>query len=78
MLEIAARHGPERRRSETPAEYLRRILAITAAAATPATLLTGLFEQARYSERPVGESMRSDAITALDAIRNEILAGVMS
>ena len=35
MLEVAARHGPERRRSETPAEYLRRMLATTAAAAAP-------------------------------------------
>jgi hypothetical protein len=54
------------------------MLAATAAAKAPATSLTGLFERARYSERPVEESMRSDAIAALDALRNELLMGVIS
>jgi hypothetical protein len=78
MLEVAAKHGPERRRSETPTEYLRRMLAVTASAKAPAASLTRLFEQARYSKRPVGESMRSDAIAALDAIRNDLLVAVVS
>ena len=51
MLEVAARHGPERRDSETPTEYLRRMLASTAATATPATSLTRLFDRARYSQQ---------------------------
>jgi hypothetical protein len=75
MLEVAARHGPERRDSETPTEYLRRMLASTAATATPATSLTRLFERARYSQQPVGESMRFDAIAAIEALRNDLLAG---
>ena len=75
MLEVAARHGPERRDSETPTEYLRRMLASTAATATPAPSLTRLFERARYSQQPVGESMRFDAIAAIEALRNDLLAG---
>jgi len=78
MLEVAARHGPERRRTETPSEYLRRMLAMTGVSAAPATSLTGLFERARYSERPVGESMRTEAIAALDALRDDLLAGAVS
>ena len=76
MLEVAARSGAERRSSETPAEYLRRILAATAAGRAPAISLTGLFERARYSRQPVGESMRSDAIVALDALRKGLLGAV--
>jgi hypothetical protein len=73
MLEVGARHGPERRDSETPAEYLRRMLAATATAIAPATSLTGLFERARYSEQPVDESMRSGAIAALGALRRDLV-----
>lgn len=77
MLEVAARYGPERRGSETPTEYLHRILAVTAACAAPASSLTGLFERARYSQRPVDESMRSAAIAALGALRNAFPAGAV-
>jgi hypothetical protein len=76
MLEVAAKSGAERRTSETPTEYLRRILAATAAGRAPAISLTGLFERARYSRQPVGESMRSDAIVALDALRKGLLGAV--
>ena len=78
MLEVAASNGPERRGSETPGEYLRRMLATTAVTMAPATSLTGLFELARYSRQPVGESMRSDAIAALDALRSDLLVGAVS
>jgi hypothetical protein len=40
LLDIGSRRGPERRSSETPAEYLHRMLVVT---------LTMLFERARYS-----------------------------
>ena len=75
MLEVAARHGPERRGTDTPTEYLRRMLALTGAGEAPATSLTELFERARYSERPVDETMRSDAIDALNRVRHDLLAG---
>jgi len=54
------------------------MLAWTGAGAVPATALTGLFERARYSERPVDESMRSEAITALAALRDDLLTGAVA
>ncbi len=75
MLEVAARHGPARRVTETPTEYLRRMLALTGTSEGPATTLTALFELARYSAHVVEESMRSEAIGALSALRNDLLAG---
>ena len=78
LLEVAAKHGPERRETETPTEYLRRALTDTAAAAAPATSLTGLFERARYSDLPVDESMRAGAISALRSLQNAYLVGAVS
>ena len=78
LLEVAARHGPERRMSETPAEYLRRVLTRTEGATVPATSLTGMFEKARYSAQPVDESMRSGAVRALAALKTVILTGAVS
>ena len=78
LLEVAACHGAERRTSETPAEYLRRRLAATPAGRAPATSLTGLFERARYSQLPIGESMRSEAIVALDVLRKGIRTGAVA
>ena len=75
LLEVAARHGPERRGAETPTEYLRRVLAVPASAAAPATSLTELFERARYSRQPIDEPMRSDAIAALGALQKSLPAG---
>ena len=77
MLEVAARTGPERRSNQTPSEYLLSMLAATARGTVAATSLTGLFERARYSQQPVGESMRSDAITALAALRRDLLTGAV-
>ena len=54
------------------------MLAATAAATGPATSLTTLFERAYYSEQPVGESMRSDAMAALDVLRSDLLAGAVA
>jgi hypothetical protein len=77
MLEVAARDGPLRGVAETPTEYLRRMLAMTGTGEGPATTLTALFEVARYSRHPVDESMRSGAIGALGALRNDLLAGAV-
>jgi len=58
MLEVAAKSGAERRTSRDAHRVPARILAATAAGRAPAISLTGLFERARYSRQPVGESMR--------------------
>ena len=63
--------------SETPTEYLQRIFVMSGAAAPPARALTGLFERARYSDRPVDEAMRSEAIAALGSLRQGLLAGAV-
>jgi len=78
LLDIAARCGPERRRCETPAEYLRRALSVTEAAVVPATSLTRLFELARYSNRRVDETMRWEAIGALGALKEALVAGAFA
>ena len=65
--------SPRRRNAETPTEYLLRTLTGNDAAVAPGTLLTGLFERARYSQLPVSESMRSEAISALRALQGAYL-----
>jgi len=77
LLEVAASHGPERRQTETPTEYLHRALTHSDAAAAPATSLTGLFERSRYSDLPVDESMRAGAISALRALKDAYLVGAV-
>lgn len=66
------RHGLERRPSETPAEYLRRILTGLGSRAEPVARLTELFEQAKFSAHPIDGSMKRDAIDALRAIRSDL------
>jgi hypothetical protein len=78
MLDVGSRHNVERRQSETPTEYLRRMFELSGAAAVPARALTGLFERARYSGRPIDESMRSAAIAALNSLRQGLLAGAVA
>jgi hypothetical protein len=72
MLSAADRAGASRRADETPGEYLGRLLAWTGVSEDPATTLTVLFERARYSERPVDESMRDHAVIALGSVQHEL------
>lgn len=78
LLQLTETRGPARHLNETPGEYLRRVLARTRAAVGPATALTALFEQARYSTRPVDEAMRSRAVSALSSLQGAITAGAVS
>jgi hypothetical protein len=72
MLELVTLCGGEPRGpSETPTEYLRRILATPNIASAPAATLTGLFERARYSQQPVDELMRAHATRALGSLCSE-------
>lgn len=63
-----------RERSESEEEYLRRVLSGLGAGAGPLHRLTELFEIARFSEEPVTEEMRGEALVALEAIRGEVRA----
>lgn len=59
-----------RKNAETPLRYLDRIFGRHASVKQPLESLTALFQQARFSDDPVDETMRSQAIDALTEIRD--------
>lgn len=69
MEAVLGRHGLARRLSETPIEYLQRVLLGLTAHGNAVTRLTGLFERAKFSAHPIDQSAKSDAIGALREIR---------
>jgi hypothetical protein len=72
MTHAAADAGAERRGAETPSEFLQRLLAALGASQDAARRLTFLFETARYSSKPFGETLRADAIGALRQVQDEL------
>lgn len=72
METVLARNGLRRRPSETPVEYLRRILIGLTSRGYAVSLLTDLFEQAKFSRHPIDEAMKQDAIDALREIRDDL------
>jgi Domain of unknown function (DUF4129) len=68
--------GVRRDPSEAPLEYLERVLLRLRASGDAARQLTGLFEEAKFSLHPVGESMRDRAIVALVRLRDELQAAL--
>jgi hypothetical protein len=74
MERALAAHGLPRERSEAPAEYLERALEELSASASSASRLTRLFEWARFSDHPVEPGMKTEAIQALEAVRDELTA----
>ena len=72
MEGVFGRHGLRREVSETATEYLRRILLGLTTRITAVEKLTGLFEQAKFSDHPIDEWMKQDAIDALRAIRDDL------
>jgi hypothetical protein len=76
MTHVAGETGAVRRIDETPAEFLARLLDAAGASADAARHLTAVFELARYTTRPVDESLRSSAIAALHRVRAELGAAV--
>lgn len=69
-----ARHGLRRAESETPTEYLRRILLGLTTRVEAVRRLTGLFEQAKFSDHSIDLHMKQDAIDALRIIRDDLQA----
>jgi hypothetical protein len=57
---------------QTPAEFTRVAIARLPLPAAPARRLTGLFELARFSDRPVEAPARDAACDCLDAIRSAL------
>jgi hypothetical protein len=72
METVLARNGLQRRPSETPVEYLRRILLGLTSRSDSVSRLTELFEQAKFSRHAIDTSMKRDAIGALREIRDDL------
>ncbi len=72
MEGVLARHGLRRLPSETPLEYLRRILHGLTGRADAVKRLTSLFEQAKFSRHEIDSTMKQDAIDALREIRDDL------
>jgi hypothetical protein len=72
MESVLARNGLKRRPSETPVEYLRRILLGLTSRGDSVSRLTSLFEQAKFSRHEIDASMKQDAIGALREIRDDL------
>lgn len=70
MERALASSGRARRAHETPLEFLRRVL--ERVAHEPGLVLTELFERARFSVEPMGESDKRSAIDALEALRARV------
>lgn len=58
--------------SEAPREYLGRVLPLVGASADSVSRLTSLFERAKFSPHAIDETMKDDAITALESLRDEL------
>jgi len=72
MEGVLARHGLRRRLSETPLEYLQRILLGLTERKEAIGRLTSLFEQAKFSRHEIDASMKQDAIEALRELRDDL------
>jgi hypothetical protein len=72
-METALAHaGVPRAPAEAPFEYLGRSLVELDASADAARRLTDLFERAKFSQHEPAEEMRTEAIDALVAVRDEL------
>ena len=76
MESVLARHGLRRRPSETPVEYLRRILLGYTTRTEAVVRLTDLFELAKFSRHDIDDSTKREAIAALREIRDDLQAAV--
>ena len=69
---VLAAHGLPRRVSETPEEYLARILVDLEVDRRAVRRLTDLFTRAKFSQHEVDLGMKGDAIDALEQVRDEL------
>jgi Domain of unknown function (DUF4129) len=66
--------GLRRRPSDTPLEFIARALRARRVDGPSPLDLTRLFELARFSDHPVDETMRADALAALEDVRDRLEA----
>ncbi|MEP7105133.1 MAG: DUF4129 domain-containing protein, partial [Chloroflexota bacterium] len=76
MERVLAVHAVPRRPHETPEEFLVRALLELDIREPALRRLTELYEYARFSQHGVDDGMRSDALAALVAIREDLLVPV--
>jgi heme/copper-type cytochrome/quinol oxidase subunit 2 len=69
-----SRHGIPRRPSETPFEYLGRVLLDLRAPADAVRRLTDAFERAKFSRHEIAPAVKREAIDALVAVRDGLQA----
>jgi len=72
MEGVFGRHGLSRRPSDTPLEYLSRVLMEVTSRGEAVKRLTTLFEQAKFSRRAIDAGRKSEAIGALREIRDDL------
>jgi hypothetical protein len=65
-------YGLVRRPSETPLEYIGRALTSLRVGRASVERLSALFERAKFSRHEIDVSMKSDALAALGALRDEL------
>jgi hypothetical protein len=71
---VLAAHRLPRRAAEAPLEYLARMLDDLSVTPDAARRLTDLFERAKFSQHAVGTEMKEEAISALETVRDDLLA----
>lgn len=69
---VLAAHGKPRSASETPTEYLARILGDLEVDRRAVRRLTDLFTRAKFSQHEVDTGMKEEAIDALAHVRDEL------
>jgi hypothetical protein len=74
MEQILGNYGLERRPAEAPHEYVSRVLEQIVASGSSVRRLTRLYERARFSPHTIDPAMKQDAIGAVEAVRDELLA----
>jgi hypothetical protein len=74
LADLSSEPDP-RRTTETSAEFCRRVLVRLGAGRDAASRLTALFERARYSEHPIDDAMRAEAIDAVHQVRDAVAVG---
>ena len=72
MEGVLARRGHARKPSETPFEYLSRILLSLRVRAQAVRDLTELFERAKFSTHEIDDSMKQRAISSLVSVRDDL------
>jgi hypothetical protein len=67
-----ARHGRGTHGSDTAGELLDRAVTAGLVSGAPATTLTDLFREARFSTHPMGEDSRQSALACLAEVREQL------